>query len=109
MRNIKLVLQYDGSAFYGWQRQPHFRTAEGVLKEAIERLFSKPVKLYSASRLDRGAHAVGQVVNFFANTEIPISSIPAALNSLLPQDIKVKEAEEVSSSFHARYLSLIHI
>lgn len=102
-RNIKLTLQYDGKNFCGWQRQASVRTAEGVLKKAAEELFSQPIQLKSASRLDKGAHALNQVVNFYVETSIPIQNIPYALNSLLPDDIIVNKAEEVPPTFHARY------
>ena len=104
MRNIKLVLEYDGGAFYGFQRQDPKPTVQKTLEEAFEKLFHKKLKIKSASgRTDRGVHAQYQVVNFFTASKIPIQNILRGLNRYLPPALAVKEAEDVSKSFHARF------
>lgn len=102
MRNVKLVLEYDGTAYSGWQIQPGQKTIEGVLKECIRRVTGEEVKLRVAGRTDAGVHALGQVVNFYTATRIPSPSLQRALNSLLPPDIVVRSAEDVEEDFDAR-------
>lgn len=101
-RNIKLVLQYDGTDFCGWELQPGRRSVRREIEQALFRLFREKSKLTAASRTDSGVHALGQVVNFKLQHPIPISKVAAALNSLLPDDLRVMKAEAVRS-FHARY------
>ncbi len=102
MRNIKLILEYDGTGYSGWQVQPGQKTIEGVLKGCIRKVTGEEVKLRAAGRTDAGVHALGQVVNFYTNTTIPAPSLQRALNSLLPPDIVVRSAEDVGEDFDAR-------
>ncbi|HBT20937.1 MAG TPA: tRNA pseudouridine(38-40) synthase TruA [Peptococcaceae bacterium] len=104
--NIKLTIQYDGTNFNGWQVQkmhPQARTVQGVLEKALERIVKEPIKLIGAGRTDSGVHAKGQVANFHTTRPIPVEKWPIALNSILPPDVAVIEAEEVPEKFHARY------
>jgi tRNA pseudouridine38-40 synthase len=103
MRNLSLVVAYDGSRYHGWQCQPKVVTVEQTLREGVERIVNHPVKLYAAGRTDTGVHAMGQVVNFGTEREIPCENLMRGLNSLLPDDIRVRRAGEVAASFHARY------
>ena len=103
MRNIKLTLQYDGTNYHGWQVQPHAKTIQGVLKQAIETLVNHKVKLIGASRTDAGVHALGQVASFKTNKSHSLFVIKKGLNALLPEDIRVFEVEEVGLSFHPRF------
>jgi len=103
MRNIRLVIAYDGADFHGWQRQPHAPTIQEALETAIARITGGPVKLYGSGRTDAGVHAAGQVANFETLCSIPCGSLLKALNGILPAAIRVKEAEEAPVTFHARY------
>ena len=101
--NIKVVLEYDGGGFAGWQQQPRRRTVEGELKRALRELTGQDVKVYAAGRTDAGAHALGQVVNFHVDGRIPAGRLVAALNATLPEDVSALSAERVPDEFHARY------
>jgi tRNA pseudouridine38-40 synthase len=101
--NIKVVLEYDGSGFAGWQQQAHGRTVEAELKRALRGLTGAEHKVYAAGRTDAGAHAEGQVVSFQTDGRISPRRMVAALNARLPVDMAVLTAEEVPDGFHARY------
>ncbi|MBI3307617.1 MAG: tRNA pseudouridine(38-40) synthase TruA [Candidatus Omnitrophica bacterium] len=104
MRNIKLVLEYEGSAFFGFQKQPDHPTVQEALEKALSQLFNHSTKITAASgRTDTGAHAEYQVVNFKTKSSIPSDKIQKALNGILPKMIAVKEAHEMPARFHARY------
>jgi tRNA pseudouridine38-40 synthase len=101
MRNIRLTLSYDGSDFSGWQTQPGFRTVQETLETAVARLGGSPVRANASGRTDAGVHAVGQVVNFYADLTIPIDKLAKAINAYLPPDVVVRSAEDVPQSFDA--------
>jgi tRNA pseudouridine38-40 synthase len=101
--NIKVVLEYDGTNFAGWQRQAKGRTVEGELRKAIRSITGKDVTVYAAGRTDAGAHAEGQVANFHTDGRLSPHRLMAALNARLPEDVAVLSAEEVAEDFHARY------
>jgi len=101
--NIKVVLEYDGSGFAGWQQQAHGRTVEAELKRALREITGQELKVYAAGRTDAGAHAEGQVVSFQTDGRITPRRLVAALNAKLPDDVAVLSAEEVPDTFHARY------
>jgi len=101
--NIKVVLEYDGSGFAGWQQQARGRTVEAELKRALRELTRKDHVVYAAGRTDAGAHAEGQVVNFSFEGKIAPQRLVAALNARLPVDVAVLSLEEVADDFHARY------
>lgn len=103
MRNIKLVLEYDGTNYHGFQRQRGEITVQEVIEDGISRLTGKSVKVQAAGRTDAGVHALGQVVNFVTDVRIPGSRFAPALNSLLPRDVVVASSEEVDMEFHARF------
>lgn len=103
MRNIKLTVAYDGTAYHGFQRQANALTIQEVLETALAPLFAQPLSLAGSGRTDAGVHACGQVVSFFAGGGIPVNRIPAASKALLPGDIVVIGAEEVDREFHARF------
>ncbi len=102
-RNFKLVLEYDGSGYHGWQKQKGVLTVQEVIESSLAIILGKEVHVRAAGRTDAGVHALGQVINFYARTRLEPSDIQRGLNSLLPEDIVVKDAEEVDVSFHARY------
>lgn len=106
MRNIKLVLAYDGTSYCGYQKQrgSGLPTIQGCLEEALATLAHAPVPVTGAGRTDAGVHARGQVVNFATgNWAIPTARVVPALNSVLPHDIAALEAVEAPPDFHARY------
>jgi len=101
--NIKVVLEYDGTNFAGWQQQAHGRTVEVELKKALKQVTGVDHKVYAAGRTDAGAHAEGQVVSFQTDGRISPRRLVAALNAKLPEDVAVLSAETVPDEFHARY------
>ncbi len=103
MRKVKLTLAYDGTEFAGFQVQPNVRTVQGELMSALDTILGEKVKLIAAGRTDTGVHARGQVVSFRTATSIPTDRLPAALNSVLPRDMAVWQAEDVPADFHARH------
>jgi tRNA pseudouridine38-40 synthase len=105
MRNIKLIIEYEGSAYHGWQSQINAVAIQDVVEKALVRLTGEECKLTGASRTDVGVHAFGQVANFYTASAIPPEKFSFALNTLLPPDITIKRSEEVSQDFHSRYCS----
>jgi tRNA pseudouridine38-40 synthase len=102
MQNYKLVLCYDGTDYYGWQRQPRRKTIQGTIEEAIARLAGKSVSVTGAGRTDAGVHAQGQVANVKVALRLSASEFHKALNALLPADIRVTGLEPAPPEFHAR-------
>lgn len=102
-RNFKLVLEYDGSQYHGWQRQQGVLTIQEIFESQLAIIFGEPTRLRASGRTDAGVHARGQVINFYANTSLQPGEIQRGLNSLLPSDIVVLYAEEVVHAFHARF------
>lgn len=102
-RSLKLTLQYDGTDFHGWQRQPGMRTAQGTLEDALSRLLNTALEVNGASRTDAGVHATGQVATLECVHSIPTERLVQAVNGLLPADLRVVEAQQVTSDFHARF------
>lgn len=104
MRNVKIIVSYDGSNYSGWQRQKNTReTIQEKLENALSKFHKEPSKIYGASRTDAGVHARGQVFNFNLKVDIPLNRLPQAFNSELPNDIVCLDAEYVSDEFHSRY------
>ncbi len=102
MRTIKLVIEYDGTNYLGWQVQPRGLTVQGVIEEKLSILTGEAIRLVGAGRTDSGAHAYGQVAHFKTESRMDASSIQKALNSLLPADIVIRKGEDASVAFHAR-------
>jgi tRNA pseudouridine38-40 synthase len=102
MRNLKLVLSYDGTEFYGWQIQPGTATIQGALASAIERVTGENVLPQGSGRTDAGVHALAQVATFVTQSPIPPGNLVVALNDILPAAIRVLEAVEAPIEFHAR-------
>ena len=103
MRNIKLTIEYDGTAYHGWQSQINAETVQDVVTDAVNKLTGGKNSLTGSSRTDTGVHAMGQVCNFFTDSAIPADKFAYALNTLLPDDIVVCNSEEVNQVFHARF------
>jgi tRNA pseudouridine38-40 synthase len=106
MRNIKLILEYDGTDFSGWQIQPHRRTVQGILSQSLETLLGEPVKVIGSGRTDAGVHAQGQVANFNTSSSLSLKEMHRALNALTPDDVLVHRVQQVSPDFHARFSAL---
>lgn len=103
MRNIKLTIQYNGKNYCGWQKQNDSLGVQGTIEQAIKEITSEDIKITGSGRTDAGVHALGQVANFNTESSIPIEKIPSALNSKLPKDISIINAEEMPLDFHSRY------
>lgn len=103
MRHIRLVVEYDGTALCGWQRQANGPTVQGHLEAALGKLLAHEVAVVGASRTDAGVHARGQVASFRTERAIPLHGIRRGLNSLLPPAIAVTDAAEVPDDFHPRF------
>ena len=102
LRTIKLIVEYDGTAYAGWQIQPHDPTVQGTLKQVVETVMNHPATVNGASRTDAGVHARFQVAAFQTPSNRPVPEIMKGLNALLPDDIRVCQAEEVSNDFYPR-------
>lgn len=105
MRNFKVVVSYNGVNFNGYQKQNSLRSVQGEIEKVLNKIHHHDVKSFGAGRTDKGVHALGQVFNFESDLEMNASQFEKAFNSLLPDDIYVKNVEEVDMSFHARYSS----
>ncbi len=103
MRNLKIILEYDGTAYHGWQRQANGLTIQQVLEEKIAVIIGEAVKIIGSGRTDAGVHALGQVAHFKTAATLPEIHFLKGINSVLPRDIAVKALQEVAPSFHARY------
>ena len=103
MRNLSLILAYDGTNYHGWQCQPDVVTIEETVRGAVQKILDHETKVYAGARTDSGVHALGQVVNFRTEKGIGHSNLIKGLNSLLPADIRVMGASDVDEDFHARY------
>ena len=102
-RNIKLTLEYDGGAFYGWQIQLHQRSIQETIQDILRIILSEEIKLICAGRTDTGVHALGQVANFHTTHTISLPKLQMALNAHLRPSIAVLKVEEVHPDFHSRF------
>jgi tRNA pseudouridine38-40 synthase len=100
MRTIKLTLAYDGTAYAGWQVQPHKPSIQGAVESAIQEITSQHARVLASGRTDAGVHALGQVAAFRTDSKLPPDVLQRAINALLPPDIAVLDAAEVDPSFH---------
>jgi tRNA pseudouridine38-40 synthase len=101
-RTFLATLQYDGTGFVGWQRQPAGRSVQGEFERVLERLFARRTVAHAAGRTDAGVHAIGQGVSFSAPADWSHSSLYRALNALLPADCWISSVHSMHSGFHAR-------
>ena len=102
MRKIKLLIEYDGTAYHGWQIQNDETTVQGIIADRVQRITGTPSSVLGASRTDAGVHALGQVAVFRTESRLDEGTIKKALNAVLPQDIRILEAAEVDDSFNPR-------
>lgn len=106
MNVYKIVVEYDGSHYSGWQRQPKQKTVQGEIEKAIKKLFDEQVVIHGSGRTDGGVHAYGQVASFMTHYYLPAEKVTYVLNNFLPDDIRIIETEEKNSDFHARYSAI---
>lgn len=113
MRNVKLIIEYDGANYSGWQAQQakskeqraqkQKETIQETLEKTLSQLLQEKIKVIGSGRTDAGVHAQGQVANFKTKSKLSCQNIKDALNGLLPKDIRIKQAREVGPNFHARF------
>lgn len=103
MRNIQIIIGYDGSNYHGWQMQKNVISVQEKVEQAINKITKENNNVNGCSRTDQGVHARGQSANFYTKSNIPIERIPYALNTFLPLDIRVYQAFERPIEFHSRY------
>lgn len=103
MKNVKLILEFDGTGYVGWQRQKNGIAVQQRISEAVTKLTGENTEVIGCSRTDAGVHAKQYVCNFKTQSEIPVEKIKLALNGILPEDIVALKSEEVQENFHARY------
>ncbi|MBN2584537.1 MAG: tRNA pseudouridine(38-40) synthase TruA [Planctomycetes bacterium] len=106
MRNLRLIIAYDGTAYHGWQFQPGLQTVEGTLRDVLSPITQTSVTLIAAGRTDAGVHARGQVANFRTESPIDVSRLRHAANSRLPDGIIIRAIDEVGPGFHATHDAL---
>ena len=102
----RVVIEYDGTDFCGFQYQPELRTIANELEKSVSRIFAMPIKVTCAGRTDAGVHATGQVISFVAHDRFPIEKLGLALNSAFPRDLTARDAARVDDSFSARFSAL---
>lgn len=100
---VRLGIEFDGTAFHGWQVQPRDRTVQGEIERALRRLTGAEVRIAGAGRTDSGCHAAGQVASATLRTRLTPERLRMALNALLPGDVRIVEAAETDPKFHARF------
>ncbi|MFI3141028.1 MAG: tRNA pseudouridine(38-40) synthase TruA [Clostridia bacterium] len=103
MRNIKLTISYDGTAYHGWQIQQNANTVQEELTKVCERIFNEKISLNGCSRTDTGVHANEFCLNFFTSSSMNVEKIQSAINALAPADISVSDVQEKNLDFHARF------
>lgn len=106
MRNIKLLISFDGTDFCGWQRQRQLPTIQGIIEEKLAVICNEPVVLHGAGRTDSGVHALAMVANFTTASAIACHGLQKGLNSLLPPAIRIHHVADVERGFHARKSAL---
>jgi len=102
-RKLKTVIEYDGTAYRGWQSQADGRTIQDTLEGVFSRILNHAVRIHGSGRTDSGVHAIGQVAHLTTTSNLDLSSLQRGVNSLLPQDILIKSIEQVEDEFHARF------
>lgn len=105
MKRILITVEYDGTAYAGWQRQLNGLAVQQVLEEALQKATGEHIAVTGASRTDAGVHALGQAVHFDTGSSIPPEKYPFVLNTMLPRDIRVQSGREVPPDFHARFMT----
>ena len=107
MKRVKLTVAYDGTHYSGWQIQPNAVTIEEVLNRHLSELLQEPIKVIGASRTDAGVHALGNVAVFDTSARMPAEKISYAMNTRLPEDIRIQESCQVPGDFHPRFCKTV--
>lgn len=105
MKNIKIIIEYDGTDYHGWQCQADLPTVQKTIENALRQITGESVKIAGSGRTDAGVHAMGQVASFLTETQLDPETLGKALNSTLPRDISIIKAQKVSDRFHAQFSS----
>ncbi len=105
MKNVKIIIEYDGTDYHGWQCQADLPTVQKTIEDAIRQITTEDVKITGSGRTDAGVHAIGQVANFFTEAQMDPETLRKALNSTLPRNISIIKAQEVPDGFHAQFSS----
>ena len=105
-KNYRMIIEYDGTRYYGWQRQPDKDTIQGKIEAVLSKMCDKDIEVIGAGRTDAGVHAKGMVANAAFDTLYSVEEIRDYLNNYLPDDIAVKSVKEAGPRFHARYTAL---
>ncbi|MYC39637.1 MAG: tRNA pseudouridine(38-40) synthase TruA [Candidatus Dadabacteria bacterium] len=105
MKNIKIVIEYDGTDYHGWQCQANLPTVQKTIEDALRQITGENIKITGSGRTDAGVHAMGQVASFLTETQLDSETLRKALNSTLPRDISIIKALEVPEGFHAQFSS----
>ena len=103
IKNFKIIIEYDGTRYHGWQRQKKDVTIQGEIEKALGIITAKHIVVNGSGRTDAGVHARGQAANFRCDTDLSPGVFQKGLNSLLPEDIVIRECRQVEDAFHARY------
>jgi len=103
MPNFKLIIEYKGTNYSGWQRQKNHKTIQGEIEKVLRAILKQKIDLIGSGRTDAGVHALGQVANFYIETDFPKDKILKALNFHLLDDIRIKKISQVNSNFHSRF------
>lgn len=103
MRNIKILIEYEGTNYSGWQTQKNAIGIQEIIENSIGKVTGESIKLIGSGRTDKNVHALGQVANFLTDSNIPGSSFKYPLNMVLPEDIKIIDSKEVHLDFHSRF------
>lgn len=103
MKKFRAVVEYDGTAYHGWQLQKDVPTIQGQMEKTLERILGTPTRVHGSGRTDSGVHAVGQVAHFISNWSHHAEELCRACNALLPEDITVRSLEHAAEDFHARH------
>ncbi len=103
MKNIKLIIEYDGTNYKGWQTQPGFPTVQQTIEKCLSQITGENIKICGSGRTDSGVHALEQVANFKTATHLETAKIQKALNSMLPDDISISRVKEMNEDFHAQF------
>lgn len=109
MQNIKIIVEYDGTDFYGWQVQPGKRTVQGELEKALKIIFNKKIRITGSGRTDAGVHALGQVASFSAPNKLSPGELKNAINGNISDEILVKQCKKVQEDFNARFSAIQRI
>ncbi len=102
-KNFKLIIEYDGTGFYGWQRQKDKLTVQGEIEQVLSRILNQKITISGSGRTDAGVHALGQTAHFFADTRLLPQAIKKGANSLIKLPITIRECDPVDDAFHAQY------